>query len=231
MPTPPENDPALARFRRGAGTRVDPPGPPPVLRAGEHDAGGPERAPEAFEPPTAGPQIPSDWAASGSPLPAGTVPGGAGPTDPGAGFPLFSDLVGGLVGAPAPNGVGGVEPEGQWPQEGWSENAWPGGDWQRPPAAPGVDPGRNSGIVAIVVGIFAGLIGLIVGIFSVRSSHRAGLAGRFGIVGIVVSLLSLVVVSSIGISYARYEASLAHQCALVGPGDYLTPSGDQVTCR
>jgi hypothetical protein len=229
MSTRPENDPALARFRRGAGTRVDPPGPPPVLQAGALGDTVPERGGDAFEPAALRGEIPSDWAANGSPLAAGTVPGGAGPTDPGADHPLFSDLVGGPVGAPRPSSDG--ESDGQWPQEGWFDDAWPGGDWQRPHSEPGVDPGRNSGIVAIVVGVFAGLIGLVVGIFSVRSSHRAGLVGRYGIIGIVVSLLSLVVVSSIGISYARYEASLAHQCALVGPGDYLTPSGDQVTCH
>ena len=93
-----------------------------------------------------------------------------------------------------------------------------------------VDPGRRSGVVAIVVGFFVGLVGVFIGIASIRSSRRVGLTGALGTAGIVVSVLNIVVGGVVGISWVRYEVSLQQQCALVGPGQYVTQSGGQVTC-
>lgn len=101
------------------------------------------------------------------------------------------------------------------------ESEWPSVD---------VDPGRRSGVVAIVVGFFVGLVGVFIGIASIRSSRRVGLTGALGTAGIVVSVLNIVVGGVVGISWVRYEVSLQQQCALVGPGHYVTQSGDQVTC-
>lgn len=93
-----------------------------------------------------------------------------------------------------------------------------------------VDPGRRSGVVAIVVGFFVGLVGVFIGIASIRSSRRVGLTGALGTAGIVVSVLNILVGGVVGISWVRYEVSLQQQCALVGPGQYVTQSGGQVTC-
>ena len=84
--------------------------------------------------------------------------------------------------------------------------------------------------MSIVVGFFVGIVGVFIGIASLRQSRRAGLAGALGTAGIVVSVLNIVIGGAVGISWVRYEVSLSQQCALVGPGQYFTQSGDQVSC-
>ncbi|GAA4675493.1 DUF4190 domain-containing protein [Frondihabitans cladoniiphilus] len=189
MSTPSENDPALARFRRGASTPAGPVGPPPPLQ-------GDRSAPPPVVP-LASPVVP--------PAPPVVLPA------PPSIQPLFADVLG--SGAGQPSGV----PLYDEPDYDWA------------PDEP--DPGRTSGIVGFVIGIFIGVVGLVVGILSVRSSRRDGRVGGWGIAAIVVSLASMAVVAGVSVSYARYEISLANQCSVVGPGSYLTQSGTQVTCR
>jgi hypothetical protein len=137
----------------------------------------------------------------------------------------------------APRDVDPVAPPTS-PGRGWAEDpARPlfgelvDGDESDPPwTAVDDDPGRALGITAIVVGLFVGIVGVFVGIASVRRSRLAGLAGVTGYVGIAVSVVSIVVFSAVGLSWLRYEISLAQQCSLVGPGQYLTQTGQQVSC-
>lgn len=203
MASPSDNDPALQRFRRGAGTRVGPPGPPPV--------------PGAYQPPVPSPLQPSSLQPSPlqapplQPIAAGTAPAGAGGQDPA--HPLFGDLLGAPPTTADPT-------SGAWAQA--SDDAWlPVSD----------DPGRRSGVTSIAVGIFVGIVGLFIGVHSIRRSRAVGLSGAVGAVGVVVSALSLVIVGAVGLSWVRYEVQVAHQCALLGPGQYLTQSGTAVTCR
>lgn len=186
------NDPSLARFRRGEGRRVGPPGPPPAVQA----YSGPP-ADDAAVATTV------SWAPEAQPITVADLPA---PT--GTQSPEFS------VPPPAPT---------------------PFGELLGPADAPWLpvddDPGRTSGIVSIVVGFFAGLVGVFIGIASIRASRRAGLAGAIGTAGIVVSVLNILVGGAVGVSYVRYQVTLAQQCALVGPGQFATQTGDQVTCR
>lgn len=206
MAGPQDDDAALARFRRGAGVRVGPPGPPPL--PGDRRPATPQQARDA-----------AAWAAAGGPgaepISTGTVPGWAGEADPAR--PLFGDLVGP---PPATSTAPPASPSSPLFDESPSE--WlPVDD----------DPGRATGIASIVVGLFVGLVGLFLGVHSIRRSRAAGLAGGLGIAGVVISMLSIVIVGAIGLSWVRYEVQVAEQCSLVGPGLYVTSSGEQVTCR
>lgn len=209
MSGPRENDPALARFRRGAGSRVGPPGPPPVP--------GSFVAPPAVPPadPAVAPSAglapgPSSGSAAG-PIAPGTAPEWATTPDPGRVQPLFGDLLG--------------KQSAELTATAYDD------DSDEPWLEVDDDPGRNSGIAAIAVGMFVGIVGLFVGIYSIRRSRDAGLTGTLGIVGVIVSLASILVVGVVGLSWVRYEVQVAQQCALVGPGTYLTQSGTGVTCR
>ncbi|BDZ48800.1 hypothetical protein GCM10025867_10410 [Frondihabitans sucicola] len=201
MASPSDNDPALQRFRRGAGTRVGPPGPPPV--------------PGGYRPPGVQPPAETQSVAprSGEPIAPGTVPGWPATPDPARAEPLFGELLG-----PPP----AVEPGEAEPLYDAPSPSWPPVD---------DDPGRGSGIASIVVGFFVGIVGLFIGVYSVHRSREVGRAGVLGFVGVLVSLLSIFVVGAIGLSWVRYEVDVAQQCSLVGPGHYLTQSGSEVTCR
>ena len=192
-----DDDPEHRRFRRGAGARVGPPGPPPV-------PGG-----QVVPPPredgrliTTG-SVPG-WANADDPAPAtpATPATAALPATPAPPSPLFGELLEGPAGAE-------------------SENAWlPVDD----------DPGRRWGIASIIVGVFVGVVGLFVGVHAIRRSREVGLRGGLGVAGVLVSAVSILVVGAIGLSWVRYEVDVATQCALVGPGRYVTDSGTAVTC-
>jgi hypothetical protein len=200
MSDPASHDPASARFRRGAGRPVGPPGPPPPVAgygARVQDPG----------------LTPAPWAPESPPITVADLPAPGDPSVPaGAPAPVIAPesrpAFGELVGAPGD--------DGPWPPRSWSTDDQ--------------DPGRTTGVVAIVVGFFVGIVGVFIGIVSLQRSRRVGLAGALGTAGIVVSILNIVVGGAVGISYVRYEVSLAQQCSLVGPGQYLTQSGDQVSC-
>ncbi|RKR75722.1 hypothetical protein [Frondihabitans australicus] len=203
-------DPRTARFRRGAGRPVGPPGPPPPVHGMGIGRG-------SVDPAAGGDVAP--WPLTGD-----------------SGRPLSLDDL------PLPGGLSHPAPPPAPPAYGeLAENRWPGapraqpddeagddaGDW------PDVDddPGRRSGVVAIVVGFFVGVVGVFIGIASIRASRRVGLAGALGTAGIVVSVLNIVVGGVVGISWVRYEVSLQQQCSFVGPGQYVTQNGDRVTCH
>ncbi len=194
MSSPVENDPTLARFRRGARPPAGPPGPPPVVP--EYDAAAPEPLPPAPLPLTG---EPSPWAPRDVGVAGAPVEGRGWAEDPAR--PLFGELV-----------------------------ADRDDEFDPPWTAVDDDPGRSLGITAVAIGLFVGVVGVFIGIASVRRSRLAGLAGVTGYVGIAVSVLSIVVFSAIGLSWLRYEISLAQQCSLVDPGQYLTQTGQQVSC-
>jgi hypothetical protein len=205
MSSPVENDPTLARFRRGARPPAGPPGPPPVVP--QYDAAAEPASTTPASPPTlargpaptAQPPERSPWAPRDDSASEGaSVPGRGWAADPAR--PLFGELV--------------ADP-------GEVDQAWTAVD---------DDPGRALGITAVAIGLFVGVIGVFVGIASVRRSRLAGRAGVTGYIGIAVSILSIVVFSVVGLSWLRYEISLAQQCSLVGPGEYLTQTGQQVSC-
>lgn len=221
MSDPAKNDPASARFRRGAGRPVGPPGPPPPVAgygAQAQDPGlapvAPSWAPESMPLTMADVPAPASVPA-GAPVPMPTQVGASvpaqAPAPAFAGRPAFGEILGGDV------SVGSASDEQAWPAGGWPDVDQ--------------DPGRTTGVVAIVVGFFVGIVGVFIGIASLQKSRRVGLAGALGTAGIVVSILNIVVGGAVGISWVRYEVSLTQQCSLVGPGQYLTQSGDQVTCR
>jgi hypothetical protein len=144
----------------------------------------------------------------GRPITTGGVPGWASGHDPARNSaaappaPLFGELL---------DGPDSPEAEGEW-------------------LVVDDDPGRRWGVASIVIGVFVGVVGLFVGVHAIRRSREVGLAGGLGIAGVVVSALSILVVGAIGLSWVRYEVDVATQCALVGPGRYVTDSGSAVTC-
>jgi hypothetical protein len=204
MSTPENQDPALARFRRGASNpsgSATPVGPPPVAQP-----------PVPQEPASTPPLSPPEGA---GPITVASLPASVTPRDPGIPRPLFGELI-----DDQPEAHSAIEPLFEGPERDarGSDDDFEG------------DPGKTSGIVSIVVGVFVGIVGIFIAIFSLRRSREVGLPGLFGFIGILVSIASLIAAGAIGISFVRYEAQLAQQCSLVGPGQYLTQSGDQVSC-
>ncbi|ROQ37186.1 hypothetical protein EDF46_2636 [Frondihabitans sp. PhB188] len=203
MSTPSGDDPRYARFRRGASTPSASAAPPPA----PPQYAGPEAGSPYAPPPLAKP----DAAAGAAGAPA-TLWGPPGEPE---------TTVAGRV--PAPDQLFAAELGGAQAQPLYETPSY---DWLPVDA----DPGRGSGIASIAVGIFVGIVGLFIGIHSLRKSRSVGLAGTVGIVGIVVSSLSMILFGAYVGSWIKYEADLASQCAQVGPGQYFTSSGDVVTC-
>jgi hypothetical protein len=185
------------------------------FRRGASRPAGPAGPPPVAPPPVFS-QPPVFRPGAEGPITVESLPSVPGPRDPGIPQPLFGELL------EDPRRVDGeIEPLFEAPEGDQYDEFDEFGER---------DPGKTSGIVSIVVGAFVGIVGVFIAISSLRRSREVGLSGLFGFVGILVSIASLIVAGSIGISYIRYETQLAQQCALVGPGQYLTSSGDQVSC-
>jgi hypothetical protein len=212
MSTPPADDASHARFRRGASHapagQAAPP-PPVVPGYGVPAYAGPvdSAAPMPFQPGSAAPSPESLWG------PPGGEAGGQTPV------PAAPETF-------VVNGFGQPGPSQQPYGQAAPLYETPSYEWMPVEA----DPGRGSGITSIAVGIFFGLIGLFIGIHSVRRSRSVGLKGAVGIVGIVVSSLSMLLFGSIVGSWIKYEVDLAAQCSQVDAGQYYTSSGHVVTC-
>lgn len=204
MAPPADDDPRLTRFRRGArageAPQVGAPGPPPVVPEFATQLDGDPSDPSLT--PFAPPAGAAQWAPPPAPSP---TPYPAAQTAPPVDH-LFAEF--------GPEKT--AEPLYDTPAYDW--------------LPVDVDPGRSTGIASIAVGIFFGIVGLFIGVHSIRKSRGVGLTGAIGIVGVIVSSLSVVLFGSIVLSWVRYEVELAQQCALVGPGQYYTGSGDLVTC-
>ncbi len=117
-------------------------------------------------------------------------------------------------GAPVQQGY----PQG-YPQQGYQQGA------------PQQNPGRTMGIVGLILAFFpiANIAGLILSILGLRRSRRAGMSNVPAVVGIVVSILTIIGMIVGGILMGTVLSHIVEVCGDLGPGEHFV-DGVTYTC-
>jgi hypothetical protein len=91
------------------------------------------------------------------------------------------------------------------------------------------DPGKTLGIIGLVLSFFTALIGMIISIVAYRQSKKAGFKNTPALVGIIVGAIGTVIGIIVAIVLIVAAATLASQCAQLGPGVHVV-NGVRVVC-
>lgn len=92
------------------------------------------------------------------------------------------------------------------------------------------DEGRGLAIASIVFGIFFAPLGLVFGIVAARRARAAGRPATLALTGMIVASIVIVLSLVLAIAALDFYSQLATTCAQLGPGDYVNPDGQTVTC-
>ncbi|MDN3905726.1 hypothetical protein [Arthrobacter sp. YD2] len=129
-------------------------------------------------------------------------------------------------------------PPGEYPgQTAGREPGYPGQQPGQPgyPVQPYGQPPQNPGMVLGVVGLVlaffpvANIAGLIVSILGLRKSRRASMGNIPAVIGIVLSILSILGTIIFGIFFFTVIAHLVEVCNDLGPGEHFV-DGVTYTC-
>lgn len=104
-----------------------------------------------------------------------------------------------------------------------------------PYGAPGVDPGRTMGIIALVAVFFISILGLILGYVARSTSKKAGfqntpakiaiiLGWIFLVLGIIGTIIVIIVLATAG------AGALNELCQGMPAGEYELTTGGTITC-
>lgn len=103
----------------------------------------------------------------------------------------------------------------------------PAGTYYQQPAAE--DPGKTLGIVGLILSFFTAIVGLIISAVALNKSKKAGFKNTPALVGIIIGALGTIGAIIGVIAIVALGASVANQCAQLGPGVHEV-NGVTVTC-
>jgi thiol:disulfide interchange protein len=94
---------------------------------------------------------------------------------------------------------------------------------------PREDPGKTLGIVSLVLAFIIPLLGLIFGFVARSKSKKAGHSNGLALVGIIISILSMIVFIFIFAVLIFGVGQVVNKCSELGPGTHVE-NGVTYTC-